>query len=236
VAANPFGGVQSPQQNPFGNQHQPSPSPQPFGVPTSAPNPFGQPSQPAPINPFGNGGNTAQQSQAPANPFTNGVQPSVQNTTPSNPFSNGIQSGFQSSAQLNTFMNGAQSSAQNHINSGLTNGGATSLSANTNFGATTHLPLESYSTKGPDGRLTSFKGQRVVYKEGRAGTLNPDGTWSDIWFPEGPPRFTSDAQMPDNEYDDTTRTAYEAMSKTGKFENAVMPLLPPKVEWISWDF
>jgi nucleoporin NUP42 len=134
-------------------------------------------------------------------------------------------------------MNGPQSGVQNHLNGANGNVQPNSLTPNPNFGAAAHVPLESYSTNGPDGRLTSFKGKRVEYKDGRAGTLNPDGTWSTIWFPDGPPpRYSKDAQMEESDYDGATAAAYEFMSKTGTFENAVMPLLPPKAEWISWNF
>jgi nucleoporin NUP42 len=240
---NPFGGV--PQSNPFGSPQpqQPNPSSQAFGAP-SAPNPFGHPPQqassnpfaPTPTNPFITGANPIQQSQ-PTNAFINGGQQPMQTSTPGYQFSNGQQLGFQNSAQMNTPMNSAQPGAQNYPNGVNGNVQPNNSILNPNFGAATHAPLESYSTKGPDGRLIGFKGKRVEYKDGRAGTLNPDGTWSTIWFPDGPPpRYNADAQMEDSEYDNATAAAYEFVSRKGKFENGVMPLLPPKAEWISWDF
>lgn len=63
-----------------------------------------------------------------------------------------------------------------------------------------------------------------------------------IWFPAGPPpgpAFTAEA-LP-HVYEDATigpqlREAYEHVSKTGLFKDGLIPEIPPKKEWISFDF
>jgi nucleoporin NUP42 len=96
--------------------------------------------------------------------------------------------------------------------------------------------LNSYSKTGPDGRLTMFKGRRVVYRNGEPGFERGDRTWEKIWFPQGPPPFNKDTEMKDSAYDDQTKAAYMYVQQTGTFEGDIMPLLPPKREWCLWDF
>ncbi|KAL3952163.1 hypothetical protein ACCO45_013880 [Purpureocillium lilacinum] len=50
-----------------------------------------------------------------------------------------------------------------------------------------HPPIESYTARGMDGSLSAFKGKPVSYKDGQPGLRAFDGTWTRIWFPNGPP-------------------------------------------------
>lgn len=81
-----------------------------------------------------------------------------------------------------------------------------------------------------------FKGKRVSYKDGEAGTISQSGSWEKIWFPEGPPAYYKDTEMEDSAYNDATKKAYMYMRETGNFEGGAMPLVPPKREWCLWDF
>jgi nucleoporin NUP42 len=81
-----------------------------------------------------------------------------------------------------------------------------------------------------------FKGKPVVYKEGEAGVRHRDGTWEKIWFPDGPPPPYKDTELDDSVYTDEVQEAYVHMRETGSFRDGVMPLIPPKREWCTFDF
>ncbi|TVY81949.1 Nucleoporin [Lachnellula suecica] len=215
--ANPFGTPSGQTSNPFAGASAapfgaPSPAPNnPFAAPSPAPNnPFGASSQPTNQNPFG--GARLQNPPVPASSAPNAPNPfnSPQPNPPiSNPFGNAA-------------------AAQNP--------GISQLGINGNTAATPHPPISSYSSKDQNGRLTMFKGRRVVYQNGVPGVQNNDRTWSKIWFPEGAPLPYKDTEMEDSAYDDGTKAAYGQMRQTGSFTNGVMPMLPPKREWCTWDF
>ena len=220
---NPFGSDKSPSQNssgaisavPFG---VPSPSPgNPFAATTTqapAPNPFATLSSPQ-QGPFG-----AAPSAPPANPFAN---PQQNTALKVNPFGNPTPT--DSSSFMASTLGGNSQSYQ-----ALVNGDA---GKDSNGGPP---PLLSYSSKDGSGRLTMFKGKRVTYRGDEAGFQNRDGTWEKIWFPEGAPSFNKDTEMDDRLYDENTKAAYMHLNQTGQFQGGVMPLLPPKREWCSWDF
>ncbi|EME78007.1 uncharacterized protein MYCFIDRAFT_79245 [Pseudocercospora fijiensis CIRAD86] len=102
---------------------------------------------------------------------------------------------------------------------------------------------------------TSWKGKRIVYSDKDPGHKRPcyevpDSRFATtggnrlerIWFPTGPPpgpAFTAEA-LP-HVYEDPTigpqlREVYEHVSKTGLFRDGLIPEIPPKKEWISFDF
>jgi nucleoporin NUP42 len=79
---------------------------------------------------------------------------------------------------------------------------------------------ESYPCyKREDGKL-----QRIIFPNGRK--LNPTPGDGDNTGIEGRPE----------EYTEEVKKAYEYMKVEGRFKDGVMPSVPPKREWISWDF
>ncbi|KAH8661430.1 hypothetical protein BGZ60DRAFT_491381 [Tricladium varicosporioides] len=228
--ANPFGQPsRPPNTGSFGAPSQPSvpfgtPSASPFGQPSTQANPFGQAPSQDQSNPFGQPQNplVSPPTQQP-NPFGPPSQTSTQNpfgtpkatpTTTSNGFSGPNMNPFSATpaAVPPTIIHG-------HSTTNLT-----------------HPPLASYATADPAGRLLTFKGQHVVYRSNEPGIKNQNGDWSKIWFPAGPPNLNNDSQMDDNEYNDAIKADYMHMRQTGTFQNGVMPMLPPKKEWCTWDF
>ena len=97
-------------------------------------------------------------------------------------------------------------------------------------------PIGSYTSREPDGKLRTFKGRRVEYKDNHPGTIGRDGTWRRIWFPNGPPTFVADAAVEDAKYTNDIKQSFETLRVTGSFPNNEMPELPPKAEWVRWDF
>jgi nucleoporin NUP42 len=208
-ASNPFGSPNPPaQQNPFG------PAPTPFGAPApTPPNPFGQPSTKAPTT--------------SANPFSNA------STTTANTF---VQT--HTTIAANPFNNVQQSST---TGSPMETGGPTQPLVNGNVllgpnGSVPHPPLETYSTKGIDGRLTMFKGMRVSYRDGEAGFNGRDGSWQKIWFPHGAPAPYKDTEMDDSKYDDNIKASYTHLHQSRSFQGGIMPMIPPRREWCTFDF
>lgn len=179
---------------------------------STAPNPFAQAGQPAaaPANPFG------QPQPAAANPFAQAA-----------PASNGFAAA------------GTQKPAAGGP------GGSNPYGPNA---TKQHPPYESYARKAPTGQLISFKGKQITYKEvaekgepakQTPGIQNFDGSWTKIWFPDGPPAYYKDTE-PDREYTDTEKAAYEQFVSTGRFTLAGaggsgMPEAPPKREYCTWD-
>lgn len=180
--------------------------------PSAAPNPFAQ---------------ASQQAAAPANPFGQPAQPAA-----SNPF-----------AQAPPASNGFAAAAQRPA--GATPGGANPYGPNA---TRQHPPYDSYARKAPSGQLLSFKNKQVTYKEmgekGEApkqvpGIQNFDGSWTKIWFPDGPPPYYKDTE-PNREYTDGEKAAYEQFVSTGRFTLAGagghgMPEAPPLREYCTWD-
>lgn len=87
-----------------------------------------------------------------------------------------------------------------------------------------------------DGRLTVFKGKPVVYKDEKPGIRQFDGTWCRVWFPDGPPGYTKDTELPADQYDEKSKTQWAAFQQTGRFGDGLMPELPPPRECTVWDF
>jgi nucleoporin NUP42 len=227
AGANPFGQPSQPAQqpaqgnSPFGqpsNTAAPAAS-NPFGASNAAPtpaanNPFGQPSQPQ-----SNGFASQNNQQQTNNPFGQPSQPSQQ----VNPFG---QPSNATPAAANPF---AAGQPQQPV-------AASSGSPYPPNSSRQHPPIESYSSKGMDGRLSMFKGKSVVYKDGKPGIQEFDGTWRRIWFPDGPPGYSADTELPPEKYDDKSKAQWMAFAQTGNFEGGLMPELPPPRECTVWDF
>lgn len=237
--SNPFGAPSQPtQQNPFGTgaffgaPSQPANAPA-FGQPTlpapttafgtSQPTPaFGQPtvSGPAPTNPFG--------APQPASAFGQPTQPAPANTS--------LFGGNQPPSAPSTFSNPPPTGPS--ASSGNPFGATQSSNGLANGNSSNQQPvgdLNSYSTRDQNGRLTSWKNQRIVYKEDVPGYTNQAGKWERIWFPNG---HTPDSQafLPADKYDQDTRDRYAYVMQNGEFKDGIMPLLPPLMEMCRWDF
>ncbi|ROV88183.1 hypothetical protein VSDG_09283 [Cytospora chrysosperma] len=237
-SASPFGvvGAANNTASPFGQNTQQTTS-SPFGqpAPTASMSPFGQTQQQAApevsmgsagpttaSNPFGAAVNTAA---APANPFGQPAQPAA-----SNPFAQ--------AASANT---GFAAASQTPATASAAGGAAGPYPPNA---SRQHPPYSSYATKAPSGQLQAFKGKGVTYKEidgqNVPGIRNFDGSWSKIWFPDGPPAYYKDTE-PDRPYTDQEKAVYEKFVHTGKFELAGtgggggMPEAPPMREFCTWD-
>ena len=103
------------------------------------------------------------------------------------------------------------------------------------------------------GRLTLWHGQPVTYVTPPIKPddpkfvpvsypcyKRPDGSLEKIHFPDGRKLpATGDntgVQGRDEEYTEEVREAYENMNMEGKFRDGIMPEVPPKKEWVNWDF
>ncbi|KAK2769907.1 ccch zinc finger domain protein [Colletotrichum kahawae] len=239
--ASPFGAPSQPAQSAFGQPSQPGASASPFGQPSqtsqpAAANPFGQPSQtPAASNPFGakqdapaSGGMDAQPTQ-PTSAFGQPSQPQAA----ANPFGQakpafGQPTGLGGAAQANPF--GAQPAAPVAQQQAAPGSGPYPPGSSKQ-----HPPVSSYSSKGMDGRLSMFKGKPVVYQNNLPGVRALDGGWKRVWFPDGPPNYYKDTELPDESYDEKSKLQWQAFARTGQFEGGLMPELPPQREFCLWD-
>ncbi|KAG9230429.1 hypothetical protein BJ875DRAFT_537145 [Amylocarpus encephaloides] len=218
-------GFGAPSGGPFSPQVQPNTS-SPFGVPSQTASHYPLSQQNSQVNEI----SQAFYQPSPArNPFSNTQRPfSASFGAPSqaataNPLlDNQLQA-------PNSF--GAVNQAQ-----GVATITASGFSGSFMVGAQPPIPIDSYSSTGSDGRLTMFKGQKIVYRGEVPGIQNRDGSWAKIWFPKGAPNSSKDSEMDPALYDEKTETAYLHARQTGMFDNGVIPLLPPKVEWCSWEF
>ncbi|KAI1207888.1 uncharacterized protein F4807DRAFT_169350 [Annulohypoxylon truncatum] len=218
VAANPFAQVTSPQPN---DQSMDTSAP----PPPAASNPFAKPS----ATPFG----------VPAkNPF-NTQPPTGFGTVAGNPFAQA-----QTQAQPQAQAQQAQQPQSAPV------GGANPYGPNS---TKQHPPPESYINKTMNGQIISFNGQQVVYKwkvgdkyedERPLGTpteppvpgvRNSDGSWRKIFFPNGPPPYSSDTEPDPSLYNATIKAIYEKTKSTGRFDGD-MPEVPPMREDCVWTF
>ncbi|OHF02024.1 hypothetical protein CORC01_02603 [Colletotrichum orchidophilum] len=248
--ANPFGAPAQPTASPFGQPAQPATT-SAFGQAsqTASSNPFGQPSQaqPAASNPFGakpdaqpsafgqpSMGAQPTQSAQPASAFG---QPAQLGQKP-NPFGQNNASPFsQPAGGL-----GAGGSAPNPFGSQTAAPAAPVAQQAAAPGSgpyppgssRQHPPVSSYSSKGMDGRLSNWKGKPVTYQGNLPGIRAFNGAWTRIWFPDGPPNYYKDTELPDELYDDKSKQQWQAFTQTGKFEG-LMPEVPPKREFCLWD-
>jgi nucleoporin NUP42 len=89
-------------------------------------------------------------------------------------------------------------------------------------------------------RLTTWKGQPVKYIEDWPCYLHPSDrrTYVRIFFPDGPPTTATlrDAQGKPEDYTSKVSETYEFVLKAGYFKDGTIPSVPPKTEWVSFDF
>ncbi|PHH73119.1 hypothetical protein CDD80_4028 [Ophiocordyceps camponoti-rufipedis] len=236
--------------NPFANHGQANSTTSPFAsIPSSGDNsrnPFGAPAPSqtdAPVNPFAsNQNNNSAGGAFGASPFATAASTTAAATVqtgnsfathagPPPPYEANRPFGQPEPPKANGVFSKPSTDASNNKTPF---GQQPPVNASSGIG--NHPPLESYSTKGPTGRLATFKGKTVVYKDGEAGTRGFDGTWARIWFPEGPPAPCRDTLLPPSEYDARSRKQWEAFAETGNFVGGIMPEVPPPRELTRWDF
>lgn len=230
---NPF---QSAKPQPFG-QPPPSAPRNPFSQPATqaAPNPFGQPvpqaqnvfsrdstpqSPPQPTNSFG----------PPLNPspYTFAQQASPQ---PTSVFGN-------PSAPLSAFSQQSKSASSSRpSNPAPPNAFAQPNAPTAPMATPLNAPSQTPSNARRDanGKLLSWNGQPVNYMGEIPCYKNPNGSWERIWFPDGPPGFLKPESLPDVQYDEGTIQNYLQLRQTGRFRENIIPALPPKREWLSWN-
>ena len=97
---------------------------------------------------------------------------------------------------------------------------------------------QTQARRDAQGKLTSWKGKPVIHEKDEQYVKRSDGALERIWFPEGPPppAPTKNPEVPDEAYDEVTKENYIYMNEHGKFKDGIMPELPPKREWVNWDF
>lgn len=235
---NPFQAPAAPAANPFSQQGPAAPSANPFSQSKDQPMDTSTPG-PAPNNPFGpppsaSNGFGAQAQPTAGNAFS-GAQP--------NPFGN---PGVAAQTQANPLQN--QLSSQTPATAAAVRPGPYAPGSTRQ-----HPPAESYITRAMSGQITAFRGQPVIYKwkvndryqdqppdnpsadQPAPGIRRPDGTWSKILFPAGPPPYNRDTEPDAGQYDANARAAYARMAASGRFQGD-MPEAPPMREDCVWTF
>ncbi|KAJ5594216.1 uncharacterized protein N7459_000424 [Penicillium hispanicum] len=228
----PFGQVPQNQPGPFSTQPAGQPTPSPFGQPAtlqpSGPTAFGQPSAPGGlggqpvqnVSPFGQ-----QPQQAQKTPFG---QPSV----PTNPFGAPSQ-------QPTPF---GQPAAPQGVPVTNANAGPRAFMKIDNPSELNPLPdLQGETRRNPaNNRIVMWKGRPVQYIGDVPCYLHPQDnkTYVRINFPDGPPDAATlrDSQGKPEEYTPEIEEMYKFYLENGYFKDGVIPPVPPKHEYISFDF
>ncbi|KAF2198771.1 hypothetical protein GQ43DRAFT_483027 [Delitschia confertaspora ATCC 74209] len=240
-----------------------SPSPFGQPVQNTQANAFGQPAQPTAASPaqpafgqsaFGKPATLGQQQQASSGAFGTasfGTKPTIT----ASPFSQAAEapkpSGFGTTTTTTTTTPQLPTNPLGAAESGVFTIPPTPAtpiySANADPSA--------YSTKDANGRLTSWKGRPVAYFSGdsnayvaRHQNANPNEKnpkdWERIWIPNGPGSMQNDpAKNPykegrpeeyAGEAGKQLEEIYRVVRETGRFAGNVVPLVPPKMDWVSF--
>ncbi|KAJ5885231.1 hypothetical protein N7495_009741 [Penicillium taxi] len=212
--------TQTQTQTPFGQVNQNPNNASPFGQPAAQPNPspFGQPSQNA--NPFGQ----TQPQPAQSNFFS---QPAP------------VSSGFGTVQSATPF---GQPAAPQGVPTPPNNAGPQAWVTASNPNELAPIPkLEGETRRDPHtNRLVQWKGRPVQYLHEHPCYLHPQDnqTWVRIIFPEGPPDPASlrDSQGKAEEYTPEIEAMYKFFHENGYWQDGIIPSVPPKAEWISYNF
>ncbi|KAL9613077.1 MAG: hypothetical protein Q9167_002376 [Letrouitia subvulpina] len=94
----------------------------------------------------------------------------------------------------------------------------------------------STAQRDAQGKLKTWNGQIVTYVDGDPYVAASDGGRARIFFPDGPPVFNKTPELPDEMYSAATKEAYQYVMQHGTFKDGVIPELPPKRAWCTWDF
>ncbi|KAL2816802.1 nuclear pore complex assembly-domain-containing protein [Aspergillus cavernicola] len=226
--ASPFSQISSQTQAPSSSFGQPSP----FAQAAQQPSGFGQPSTiPATTSDF------ATPSQS-ANPFGQPQAPFGQSSQGPSPFGAAAQQ-----AAPSAFGQPAGGAPQP----------AAAPSAPVGAGPAGVLKIDNPNDLNPippptgetrrdpmTKKLMSWKGQPVKYINNEPCYLHPQDqkTAVRIFFPDGPPVEASlrDAQANPDQYTPEIAEQYEFFVKNGFFKDGLIPSVPPKTEWVSFDF
>ncbi|KAL8928495.1 MAG: hypothetical protein Q9208_001729 [Pyrenodesmia sp. 3 TL-2023] len=87
--------------------------------------------------------------------------------------------------------------------------------------------------------LVSWQGQKVEYIDDDPCIKHPgNGGWQKIWFPEGPPTFTSKTQEYPEGYvlDEAARDNFKHFEQHGVGSDGLIPDMPPPRDMINWNF
>lgn len=230
AAKNPFGQQLAPTQSSTFGQSSSLSQPSAFGRP-SAQNPspaFGQPATSVADSGF------SQTSTASPNPFGQPTAPSNTGTIRQ-----------PSTAAPNPFGQRRTSTASQPVLSFGQPSGPSNTAQPPTGPAADWANVRSTSGQGTNGvqvqkdsqdKITSWRGMPVRYFDDEPCYKGNDDNWQRIWFPDGPPIFTKTVDLPDEAYDEPTRANYRHLKQTGTFKDGIMPALPPKREWCSWNF
>ena len=260
-APGPFGAPQQQQPNVFGNASGSGTLPQPSAA---ANNPFGQPSAPKNLSTFGQPSAPSQPHSfgrpSTSNPSPAFGQPAISgaasgfpqtSTGPLNPFAQptapSTTSTFSqpSTAAPISFAQRRVSSANQPVPSfgqafrpsDTAQPSAGPGAKQTDVRNTSGQAMNGvHVQKDSQGKITSWKGLPVRYFDDEPCYKGNDDDWQRIWFPEGPPAFTKTVDLPDEAYDDLTKASYRNLKETGTFKDGIMPIIPPKREWCTWNF
>lgn len=230
AALNPFGPpLASTQSSTFGQPSAPS-QPSAFGRPLiqNASPAFGQPMTSGASSGF------SQTSTAPPNPFGQPTAPSTTGTfgQPSTVAPNHFNQSRASTANQPVPAFGQSFSHSNALQPPPGPAISRANARSTSGQGTNHVQIQ----KDSQDKITSWNGMSVRYFDDEPCYKGSDGIWQRIWFPDGPPVFTKTVDLPDEAYDETTKDNYRHLKQTGTFKDGIMPALPPKREWCSWNF
>lgn len=240
--------VGTPSASPFGQiqQRQQTQQPSPFGQPSAPAAPFGAPSQ-QPAAPTGFGQPTVAQgfgrpTQAPS-PFGQVQQPQQAQPTPFGkpPTATGVfgKPGPQQPAAPSPF---GQPAAPQGVPVPHPHTGPRAFLKIDEPGELNPLPDLQGETKRDPGtnKLTMWKGRPVKYINDHPSYLHPQDnkTWIRIHFPDGPPDDATlrDVEAAPDEYTPEVEAQYKFFMENGYFKDGVLPSVPPKKEWNTWDF
>ena len=93
----------------------------------------------------------------------------------------------------------------------------------------------SHGQKDALGQLTSWRGKRISYIEGKPCFKRSDGNWEKVWFPEAP-KLDVNEEIPNTMYTEALEEKYRYMQQHGSFAGGLIPEMPPKKEWCHWNF
>ncbi|OKL58214.1 hypothetical protein UA08_06472 [Talaromyces atroroseus] len=200
-------------------------APSAFGQPSSVGSAFGQPSQTT--STFGQ---PQQQQPSSANPFSQAQTVSATPSAFGQPTTTTATTTFSTTAQQPKVTNVARASL----------GPKPIIKADP--GELNPIPdLTGSTIRDPATRkLTSWKGRPVQYKDGNPRYLHPSDnkTWVRIFFPDGPPEVATlrDCSDKDENYTTEVTEQYQDFVRNGFFKDNIIPSVPPKTEWVSFDF
>lgn len=182
-----------------------------FGQPSQSVSPFAQPQQTPSISPFGQ-------------PITTSATPSVFGQPPT---STASVSTIATQPQVNT-PGKAPIGPRPIIKVGL--------------GELNPIPeLVGDTVRDPGTqKLIRWKGRPVQYEDGTPRYLHPhdNKTWVRIFFYDGPPDLATlrDCSEQDENYTAEVTDQYQYFVQNGVFKDGIVPSVPPKTEWVSFDF